>query len=202
MKEKIFIEKVADLFLENGAKTLTMDDIAKEFGMSKKTLYKEYETKEALLEEVLKHTANRVLEEIKVLGDQFDNAIERMLCRDTAIVKASTSNESLLLKQLIKYYPHIFNKHILNFSEKFSVILVHNIEKGREQGLYRTNFDPEFYGKLFFQLSMSYYSPYLDITNITKFQYLARVLDFYLNAITTPKGKAYMKTLDLDSKLG
>ncbi|HAI79685.1 MAG TPA: TetR/AcrR family transcriptional regulator, partial [Chryseobacterium sp.] len=51
--DKKFLEKVVELFIDNGAKTLTMDDIAKEFGMSKKTLYQKYANKEALLEDVL-----------------------------------------------------------------------------------------------------------------------------------------------------
>lgn len=198
-EEEIFIEKVAELFIENGAKTLTMDDIAKEFGMSKKTLYKDYKNKEALLEEVLKYTLNCVLERIKNLDDQIENAIERMFSRDEEIEKASSSNNSLLLRQLIKYYPQIFNRHMMNFSEKFSVILVHNIERGREQGYYRKDFDAKFYAKLFFQLSMSYNSPYLDTSNITRFQYQNEALKFYLNAITTPKGKAYMESMEINS---
>ncbi len=195
-EEKPFIEKVAELFLLNGAKTLTMDDIAREFGMSKKTLYKEYKNKEALLEEVLTHLLIVVLERIKNLDDQIDNAIERMFCRDEAIEKATSSNNSLLLRQLIKYYPQIFNRHIRNFSEKFSLILVHNIERGRAQGYYRKDFDAEFYAKLFFQLSMSYNSPYLDTSNITRFQYQNEALKFYLHSITTKKGKEYMETLE------
>lgn len=198
-EEKPFIEKVAELFLLNGAKTLTMDDIAREFGMSKKTLYKEYKNKEALLEEVLTHLLIVVLERIKNLDDQIDNAIERMFCRDEAIEKATSSNNSLLLRQLIKYYPQIFNRHIINFSEKFSLILVHNIERGRAQGYYRKDFDAEFYAKLFFQLSMSYNSPYLDTSHITRFQYQNEALKFYLHSITTKKGKEYMETLDVNT---
>ena len=44
-KDTAFIEKVQNLFLENGAKTLTMDDIARELGISKKTLYQKYRNK-------------------------------------------------------------------------------------------------------------------------------------------------------------
>ena len=52
-KKDHFIEKVSHLFIEYGAKTFTMDDIAKEFSMSKKTLYQQFKNKDELLEAVL-----------------------------------------------------------------------------------------------------------------------------------------------------
>lgn len=196
MKEKTLIEKVSQLFLENGAKTVTMDDIAKELGMSKKTLYQQYKNKDMLLEDVLAYGMNNILETMENLDNKIDNAIERMFSRDEDIERASRTNDSILLRQLIKYYPHIFNKHILLFSEKFSDILVHNIERGRAQGYYREDFDANFYAKIFFQLIMSYNtSPYLNITDITRPQFHHEALMFYMNAITTEKGKEYIRSL-------
>lgn len=196
VKEKTFIEKVSELFLENGAKTVTMDDIARELGMSKKTLYQQYKNKDALLEEVLTHGMNRVLERMRNLDDKIDNAIDRMFCRDEDLERASRTNDSILLRQLIKYYPHIFNKHMLHFSEKFSEILVHNIERGRKQGYYREDFDANFYAKIFFQLVMSYdNSPYLDTSFIDRSDYHHESLLFYMNAITTEKGREYLRKM-------
>ncbi|HAI79684.1 MAG TPA: TetR family transcriptional regulator, partial [Chryseobacterium sp.] len=57
--------------------------------------------------------------------------------RDEHIERAVQSNNSLLIRQLIKYYPAIFNKHMMDFAEKFSEVMVHNIERGRQQGYYR-----------------------------------------------------------------
>lgn len=196
IEDKLFIEKVAKLFEENGAKTLTMDDIAKEFGMSKKTLYKDYKTKEVLLEQVLTYRLRGVLERMQNLEEEIENAIDRMLSRDEEIEKASSSNNTIMLRQLIKYYPQIFNRHMKDFSKKFSVILLQNIERGRKQGYYRNDFDAGFYTKLFFQLSMSYNNPYLDTSNITRYHYQREALMFYLHAITTEKGKAYMGSLE------
>lgn len=193
--DKSFIEKVTVLFVQNGAKSLTMDDIAREFGISKKTLYRTYRNKEALLEEVLTNVLEGVLERVENLNEKIDNAVERMFCRDVEIEKASTINNSIMLRQLIKYYPDIFNKHMKNFSENFSNILIHNIERGRTQGYYREDFDAKFYGKLYFQLVMSYDSPYLDTSDITRYQYHSEALKFFMQSITTPKGKEFMKEL-------
>lgn len=192
--DKEFLHKVSDLFIENGAKTLTMDEIAREFGISKKTLYQKYANKESLLEDVLKYKLDIVIEKLKVLDVNVENAIERMFCRDEQIDSAVESNNSLLIKQLIKYYPTIFNRHILDFSEKFSDVLVHNIERGREQGFYREDFDAKMYSKIFFQLVMSYHSaPFFDTSLIGFPIYKEEVMSFYMNAITNEKGKTELK---------
>lgn len=195
-KDTAFIEKVRDLFLENGAKTLTMDDIARELGISKKTLYQMYKNKEALLEEVLSHGMAEILERLTDLEETIGNAIDRMFSRDELIEKTSTTNDSILLKQLIRYYPHIFNSHMLDFSEKFTEVLVHNIERGRLQGYYRKDFDASTYAKLYFQTVMSYdNSPFLDVKKVNRHEYQREALRFYMNAITTEKGREYMRSI-------
>ena len=188
--DKSFLEKVAELFIENGAKTLTMDDIAREFGMSKKTLYQKYTTKEALLEDVLEYKLTEVIEKLNKMDKQIENAVDRMYCRDEEIEKAARSNNSVLIRQLLKYYPAIFNKHMMNFSERFTEVLVHNIERGREQGYYRTDFDAALYASIYFQMVMSYdSSPFLDTSKTDRAEYSNVALNFYMNAITTELGK-------------
>lgn len=192
--DKAFLEKVVDLFIENGAKTVTMDDVARELEMSKKTLYQKYKNKEALLEDVLTFKLNEVIEKLQQLDARIENAVERMFCRDEHIERAVQSNNSLLIKQLIRYYPSIFNRHMMQFSEKFADVMVHNIERGRSQGYYRTDFDAKIYAKIFFLLVMSYESsPFVDTAEIDKEHYNNEAMMFYMNAITTEKGKENLK---------
>ena len=193
----IFITKVSQLFIENGAKTLTMDDVAKAFGISKKTLYIKYKNKEELIEEVLQFKLSEIIARLKYLDQTIENAIERMLCRDDEIDNLSHSNNSLLIRQLMKYYPAIFEKHMIEFSDQFEEVLVHNILKGRAQGYYRENFDAEVYSKLFFQLVMSMEgSLYLDSNTINKDHYKQELMSMYMNAITTEKGKKILKNIN------
>ncbi len=189
-----FLEKATALFMEHGAKTLTMDDVAREFGMSKKTLYQRYKNKEALLEDVLKFKLDQVIAKFRKLDADIKNPIERMFCRDEQIEAAAENNKSLLLRQLIKYYPAIFGRHMQDFSDKFSEVLVFNINKGREMGYYREDFDAEMYSKLFFQMVMSYDgSPFMDTESVDRERYMSEAMLFYLNAITTDKGKEILK---------
>lgn len=191
-----FLTRVAELFLEFGAKTLTMDEVAREFGISKKTLYQRYRNKEALLEDVLHLKLQEIIDKMQQLNLEIDNAIDRMLCRDGVIDKAVDSNNTVLIKQLLRYYPSIFSTHMQNFSEKFSDVLIHNIQRGRKQGFYRDDFDERIYSKFFFQLIMSYdSSTFVDVSEIERLEYQNGVMEFYLQAITTEKGKQYLKSI-------
>jgi AcrR family transcriptional regulator len=59
MEDKnFFLNKLLSMFRIYGAKTLSMDDIAKEFSISKKTLYQKYKNKEDLIHEVLEFISN------------------------------------------------------------------------------------------------------------------------------------------------
>ncbi|UOE39857.1 TetR/AcrR family transcriptional regulator [Chryseobacterium suipulveris] len=196
--DKDFLHKVSELFIENGAKTLTMDEIAREFSISKKTLYQNYANKEALLEDVLKYNLDNIIEKIAELDIKVENAIERMFCRDEHIERAVESNNSLLIKQLIKYYPAIFNSHMLAFADKFVAVLEHNVQRGREQGFYRKDFDAKVYASVFFQVMMSYHnSMFIDTAEISMEKFRMVVMDFYMNAITTEKGKTELKKYNL-----
>lgn len=191
-----FLVKASGLFIENGPKAVTMDDVATEFGISKKTLYQMYRNKEELLEEIMKYNLDLVISKLNYLDENIANAIDRMLCRDEEIEKLSHGNKTLLIRQLTKYYPTIFNKHMLSFSEKFAAVLVRNIEKGRAQGLYREDFDAAIYAKIFFQLVMSYdSSPYIDTEEVDWVDYKDEMMMMYMHAIATEKGKETIKKI-------
>ena len=194
-----FLLRVSQLFVDNGPKAVTMDDVAAAVGISKKTLYQHFRNKEELLEGVLQFNLDRVISKLKHLDGTVENAIERMYCRDEDLEKISHSNNTILIRQLVKYYPAIFNKHMLNFSEKFSDVVVHNISIGRKQGFYREDFDALIYSKIFFQMIMSYdSSPYIDTEKIDREQYKNELMLMYMHAITTEKGRETLNKLKKD----
>lgn len=196
-EKKNFLIKASELFLEHGAKTLTMDDISREFGISKKTLYTLFKNKEELIEEVLHYKLQEIIKRLKDLDAKVENSVERMFCRDREIDRVADSNNTVLIKQLIKYYPTIFLAHMKDFASKFSEVMIHNIEKGREQGYYRTDFDAEVYAKLFFQLIMSLEgSLYIDLASTQKEHYRQETMMMYMHAITTEKGKEILKKIN------
>ncbi|MDY3521627.1 TetR/AcrR family transcriptional regulator [Riemerella anatipestifer] len=198
----IFLKKVSELFVQNGAKSLTMDDIAKAFSISKKTLYQNYKNKEVLLEEVLDFLLKQLLEQLKAEEEKSLNPIEKMLLRETKIEQISENNRTVFVRQLIKYYPEIYNIHIVNVYKGIYEILKHNVIKGREQGLYEKDFDIETYAKYFLELMFAFDSSPLfeEEQKIGRSNYCQGVVRFYLNAIVTPKGKEFLNQLTYNNE--
>ncbi|MDY3364051.1 TetR/AcrR family transcriptional regulator [Riemerella anatipestifer] len=198
----IFLKKVSELFVQNGAKSLTMDDIAKAFSISKKTLYQNYKNKEVLLEEVLDFLLKQLLEQLKAEEEKSLNPIEKMLLREPKIEQISENNRTVFVRQLIKYYPEIYNIHIVNVYKGIYEILKHNVIKGREQGLYEKDFDIKTYAKYFLELMFAFDSSPLfeEEQKIGRSNYCQGVVRFYLNAIVTPKGKEFLNQLTYNNE--
>lgn len=194
-KKDHFIEKVSHLFIEYGAKTFTMDDIAKEFSMSKKTLYQQFKNKDELLEAVLDFQLEQMSKGLLLHIKNTDtNPIQKFLMREEKLNKMTEANKNAFIKQLKKYYPELYNRQVIKITEVISEILINNIEKGRAEGLYRTDFDAEQYAKYFLLLAFSYdESPILEKEqedhNLRRCEYSESIINFYLDAIMTEKGR-------------
>lgn len=197
-----FLDKVSELFFENGAKAVTMDDVAKHFAISKRTLYEEYKNKETLLEAVLNWKLQEVITTINSLDVENNNAVEKILLGEKDFEKFSNTNQSVFIRQLIKYYPAIFEQHILNMNEQIAIILTKNIELGRLQGLYRENFNEGLYIKFFLQLMLSFESsPLFESEQCDRGYFCYQGVMFYLQSITTEKGRIVLEKMNLDGHL-
>lgn len=189
-----FLEKALKLFCLNGAKTTTMDDIAREFSMSKKTLYQQYANKEELLDEVLNYDMQLILEELRNIDTENSCPIEKMLCREKKMKDLTDNNKSLFVRQLKKYYHSLYEKQTVRVSKEVAKVFRANVEKGRELGLYRTDFDIDEYSQFLMLIMTSFNdSPMIDVEETSMKDFAQSAIVFYLNAITTEKGKEKLK---------
>ena len=77
VRERILVES-GKLFGKYGIRTMTMDSLAEEMGISKRTIYERFKDKDTLLLEVIMYYKNLTKEEAHQLIDQSDNAIEAL----------------------------------------------------------------------------------------------------------------------------
>ena len=151
MKEKI-IKKATDMFLKLGFKSVTMDDIAGEMCISKKTIYKYFCNKEVLIEEGTTAIHNEVHQIIDGIVVKNYNAIEENFeIRKMFKEMFKAVNESPIY-QLKKHYPEIYAKMMSNKLDDCNIMFRQNIVKGISQGLYRENLDIEKYVKFYYML--------------------------------------------------
>ena len=154
MKDKI-IKKATDMFLKLGFKSVTMDDIACEMCISKKTIYKYFSNKEKLIEEGTEVVHQNIHDLMnKVVAENY-NAIAENFEMRKMFKEMFQSFDHSPAYQLKKHYPEIYQKMITNEIEECNTVFTQNIIKGINQGLYRDNLDVETYVKFYYTLIFS-----------------------------------------------
>jgi AcrR family transcriptional regulator len=136
LTNKVF-EKAGELFRTIGVRNTTMDDLARELGISKKTLYKVIDNKADLVYLCVQLDLQQKEKELEQIARHTDNAIEEML-RIGALIHASLQLfHPATIHDLTKFYPEAW-KLIENHKENFARnIIRNNLKKGIKQGLYR-----------------------------------------------------------------
>ena len=185
MKDKI-ITKAIDMFLKLGFKSVTMDDIACEMCISKKTIYKYFSNKEKLIEEgteVVHQKIHTLMDEV-VAKDY--NAIEENFEMRKMFKEMFQSFDHSPAYQLKKHYPEIYEKMMANEIEDCNRMFTQNVLKGIEQGLYRTETEVETAARFYYTLIFSIN----ETTQLESeaYQLEGKALEYHTRAIATPKG--------------
>lgn len=153
MNEKTRIaEHSKDVFFQYGIRSVTMDDLARELGISKKTLYQHFSSKNELVTYSIKeHLEEHERKCIEIFGVE-KNAIEKLL------ELAKVSQEMLrrlkpsTIYDLQKYHKNswdLVDRHRSNFIPE---AIAANIQQGIKEGLYRENVNVSIVSKLYLTL--------------------------------------------------
>ena len=151
MKDKI-INKAKEMFLRLGFKSITMDDIACEMCISKKTIYKYFSNKDVLIEQSVELVHKEVHETINQIVSKNFNAIEENFEIKRMFREMFRSAESSPIYQLKKHYPEVYAKALSSQIEVCETCFRDNILKGINEGLYRENLDVDNYVKFYYTL--------------------------------------------------
>ena len=185
MEDKI-IKTATEMFLKLGFKSVTMDDIACEMCISKKTIYKYFSNKESLIEEGTEIIHQNIHCTIDKIISKNYNAIEEnfeivKMMRDTF-----KTYEASPVYQLKKHYPEIYQKLIANELEDCTDLFTQNINKGIAQELYRKNIDIESFVRFYYTLIFSIKETTQLESESLKLEMQA--LEYHTRALATPNG--------------
>ncbi|MEK0422956.1 MAG: hypothetical protein RLZ95_866 [Bacteroidota bacterium] len=141
--ENRILFKARDLMTRHGVKHVTMDDIATQLGISKKTIYQFYKDKDALVMAVVNFELEEQSIKCQRTQDNADNAVHEMFMILEDIQQMFKNMNPMTMNELAKYYPEAFMR-IQNHKDDFMhKIIKTNLIKGIEQGVYRKEIDPE-----------------------------------------------------------
>lgn len=136
---KNILEKVRLLYLKYGIKSITMDDVSRELGISKKTLYQYVCDKTDLVQKVLELEMNHRQCEYDSIYDEKKSAIEELIDVHRFVFKNLQKQNPSTEYDLKKYYPDLYKKFNEDRRKKVSETIKRNLIRGKEQGLYRAD---------------------------------------------------------------
>ena len=195
MKEKI-LQKASQLFLDLGFKSVTMDDLAHEMGISKKTIYFHFENKTKLVEEATMHVFCEISNGIDQIRGQEKNPIEELYEIKKFVMSRLKDEKASPQYQLQKYYPKIFDTLKNKQYEKMQHCVVNNIERGLAQGIYRPNIDVQFIARFYFAgANIIKDATLFPPESFTTTALMENFLEYHLRGIVTPKGRTILNTI-------
>lgn len=194
-------QKAQDLFRRYGIKSVTMDEIAAQVGMSKKTIYHCFSDKNELVDEVV----DDMLAENKIFciasRKKATNAIEEVQMGMESLQEMLGNMNPSILYDIERGHPQTFKK-FLEYKYNFLFDLMkQNIEQGKEEGLYREDVNAEFVSKVRLEMIMLAFNEEIFPKGKYPLVYIQHeLMEYFLYAIVTPKGyKMITKYLKVQS---
>ena len=199
---KNILLKVHELYMKYGIKSITMDDVARELGISKKTLYQYVTDKDDLVGKFVDNEISMRQEEICKCFRIGYNAIEELFEISIFMNKLMRNQNSATEYDLKKYYPVHFEKTIKARREGiFNYILV-NLKKGINEGLYRKEMNKEVIAKLYLWRSENtHFDELFTIEEFTSIKLFVELINYHVRGIATEKGIMILekKIIELES---
>jgi AcrR family transcriptional regulator len=187
--KELILEKTRELFLTIGFKSVTMDHIANEMGISKKTIYNFFENKTELVKEVTSYMFNSITKGITEIKKTSDNPISEIYDINLFLIKYLKKESVSPLYQLEKYYPLIhkeINKKQFDF---ITTSTTGSLKNGIKLGLFRKDIKIDFISRLYFKGMIgirdleTFPTKLYDPVNL-KIDFI----EYHLRAIVTDKG--------------
>ncbi len=147
-KRQQIIKLSASLFHQYGIKSVSMDDIARELGMSKKTLYHFIKDKNELVESVVEFNLKLYSDFLSAFHDLKSNAIEQCYVFISKIKEYFPKYNPSMLFDLRKYYPLLLNKILEEKKKQIYNATYTNLEKGKKEGFYQPDIQSDIISKL------------------------------------------------------
>lgn len=189
MREKI-LEIASEQFGLYGVRTITMEDIARLAGISKKTIYQEFKDKKELVKEAFSMTLIHDQQRLNEILEVEDGVIEHLVHTSKMVRERLATLNPMVLLEIQKYFPEVWEM-FNEFKEKVIVTdIVNVIEKGKRLGYFR----PELNAKILAIMRVNQITAAMNPANFDKnvdniVTLHMTMMDHFLHGIFTEKGR-------------
>lgn len=190
------LKVISQLLMKYGLRNISMDDIARELGISKKTLYQWFSSKEDMIDAVIDYITTNITqnhcEDKENVTDE--NAIDTILRVMNNIGKIGKQINPIFFWELNKYYP-VQAKKLNDFRVKhIHEKIVENLNRGINEGIYRNNINIDVVSYMYVNL-IEHFHELINNEKLQKYPIdviLKEIYMFHLHAIVNAKGREYL----------
>ncbi len=141
--------KAMEMFMRYGIKSITMDDISRKLGISKKTLYRFVDNKGDLINKMFEIEMAREKEAVTKITEESKDAIDEILGIAKYVTQQLREYSPTIMYDLQKYYHESWAKIEAYHKEYVYGVLKLNVERGIKEGLYRNDLNADIVAKLY-----------------------------------------------------
>ncbi len=177
------------MFLTLGFKSVTMDDIAAELGISKKTIYQHFANKNELVEASTDDLFVTISSGVDTIISENNDSVSEIFAIRSFMMQQLKNETTAPLYQLHKFFPKISVCLRAKQFEKMHGCMKENLKKGIDSGLYRPDINIEFISRIYFTGLLGikdndvFPASMFEINDTTK-----QFLNYHLRGIVTKKG--------------
>lgn len=194
IKDKI-VSTSLDLFKQYGIRSVSVDDICREIGMSKKTFYLYFPKKEdlvaAVLEKMNSHT--RQCAENFMQGKTALECIRQLMEMHSKV--GDVHKVPAFSYDLQKYYPQLYKEHIKNVHAGTKDILMRHLQQGKDEGVYREDLDVEICAVMYSLIQQAFIRNEDEMKYISPRRLVRFTMESFFRSIVSEEGVRQVKQI-------
>ena len=185
------IKTAGEMFFRLGIRSVSIDDICHELGMSKKTFYVYFDSKDTLVAELLQANVDYISDKMNDLLALKDfRQMVKVFIKHQEAEKNDVRRVPQLVYDLKKYYPRQFAEFQRNCFEAQKSYIMQYLELGVEQGLVRANLNIELTAVLFAKIHSDAIRDFEEIEahNHNMHQLAHTAMDVFVRGVLSEEG--------------
>ncbi|HIP37748.1 MAG TPA: TetR/AcrR family transcriptional regulator [Crocinitomix sp.] len=195
-KKVDFLSRALEVYMRFGIKSVTMDELARQLGISKKTIYTFVKDKNDLVTQCVKLEQEIVNSGIQKIANDEKNAIDELFKVGELVAQRLRSVHPSIFFDMQRYHPEAYE--IMNESrrELIRVNITANLKKGKEQGYYRDDINEDIISKMYIALIDVLFNG--DVFPISEYSFIevySESFNYHMRGIASSNGLKYLEKI-------
>ena len=186
---KQILETADRMFMRFGVRSVSMDDVAREISISKKTLYRCFRDKNELIEMTLGNHMRKIENQSAAIMNEEPNPIIQLAKIGEFVIEMNKNINPSLMFDLKKYYVDCYSHFMIHRDTTLRGHVMQNLQKGMEMGFYRPDLHLEFISQLYVEIiTINMESQELNKLELEFHERYKQTLKYHVHGIATIKG--------------